>query len=101
MRIGHVIGKAVMSQQDPAFKGSRWLLVNPIDADQMNKACATPPKMTKHFTVVVYDKLGAGQSDIVGFVEGAEATAPFDQPTPIDAITVAIFDTIHHVPYTA
>ncbi len=35
----------------------------------------------------------------MGFVEGAEATAPFDDPTPIDAITVAIFDTIEHVPY--
>jgi len=49
--------------------------------------------------LVVYDDLGAGEADIVGFVEGAEATAPFESPTPIDAITVAIFDWIEHHPY--
>lgn len=99
MRIGHVIGRVTMNQQDAAFTGARWLLVNPIDARQMNKACDKPPALTKHFTAVVYDKLGAGLHDIVGFVEGAEATAPFDQPTPIDAITVAIFDQINHQPH--
>lgn len=99
MRIGHVIGRVIMSQQDAAFKGARWLLVNPIDAKQMNTACDKPPGLTKNFTAVVYDKLGAGLHDIVGFVEGAEATAPFDDPTPIDAITVAIFDQIHHTPH--
>ena len=91
MRIGHVIGRVTMNQQEAAFKGGRWLLVNPIDAGQMNKACDRPPALTKHFT--------AGLHDIVGFVEGAEATAPFDDPTPIDAITVAIFDEIHHTPH--
>lgn len=99
MRIGHVIGKVVMNQQVAAFKGARWLLVNPLDASQFNQACASPPTLSKQPTCVVYDQLGAGQHDIVGFVEGAEATAPFDDPTPIDAITVAIFDTIHHVPH--
>ena len=48
---------------------------------------------------MVYDNLGAGEADIVGFVEGSEATAPFDGPTPLDAITVAIFDQIDHHPY--
>lgn len=101
MRIGHVIGKTVMSQQDAAFKGARWLLINPIDGDQMNDACDKPPQLSQHFTVVIYDRLGAGQGDIVGFVEGPEATAPFEDPMPIDGITVAIFDTIHYVPYEA
>jgi microcompartment protein CcmK/EutM len=101
MRIGQVIGKVVMNQQDAAFKGSRWLLVNPLDAEQFNTACAEPPSLTGQFTTVVYDQLGAGQHDIVGFVEGAEATAPFDEPTPIDAITVAIFDSLHYVPHQA
>ena len=54
--------------------------------------------MTKIPSLVVYDNLGAGTNDIVGFVEGAEATAPFDQPTPVDAITAAIFDSIYHEP---
>ena len=101
MRIGQVIGKVVMGQQEAAFKGARWLLINPLDAQQFNGACDKAPKLSKQFTTVVFDQLGAGQHDIVGFVEGAEATAPFDDPTPVDAITVAIFDSIHYVPHTA
>lgn len=96
MRIGHVIGKVTLSLQDPAFKGGRWLVVNPLDAAQLNEACGARPALTSQFSPVVYDKLGAGEGDIVGFVEGAEATAPFDHEIPIDAICVAIFDSIHH-----
>jgi carbon dioxide concentrating mechanism protein CcmL len=98
MRIGHVIGKVTLNHQDPAFKGGRWLIVNPLDAGQMNDACHTRPALTAQFSPVVYDNLGAGEGDIVGFVEGAEATAPFDREIPIDAICVAIFETIHHNP---
>ncbi|NIP97330.1 MAG: ethanolamine utilization protein EutN [Akkermansiaceae bacterium] len=99
MRIGQVIGKVTMNHQEAAFKGACWLVVNPLEAEQLNTACEVEPGLTGIPSLVVYDKLGAGETDIVGFVEGAEATAPFDDPTPIDAITVAIFDTIEHVPY--
>ena len=88
-----------MSVQEPAFKGARWLVVNPLEAEQLNTACDIEPGLTSRPSLVVYDKLGAGETDIVGFVEGAEATAPFDGPTPVDAITVAIFDQISHQPY--
>jgi microcompartment protein CcmK/EutM len=99
MRIGQVIGKVTMNVQEPAFKGARWLIVNPLEAEQLNTACDVEPGLTKIPSVVVYDNLGAGEADIVGFVEGAEATAPFAGPTPVDAITVAIFDQIDHQPY--
>ena len=88
-----------MGVQASALHATRWLLVNPLEADQLNTACDIEPGMTSLPSVVVYDNLGAGESDIVGFVEGAEATAPFEKPTPIDAITVAIFDRIEHHPY--
>ncbi len=88
-----------MNTQEAAFKGARWLVVNPIETEQLNTACEVEPGITRIPSLVVYDNLGAGETDIVGFVEGAEATAPFDGPTPIDAITVAIFDSIHHEPY--
>jgi len=84
LRIAQVIGRVTLNIQDPSYKGGRWLLANPLDATQ--------------FTLVTYDDLGAGEGDIVGVVEGAEATAPFDFPIPIDAITVAIFDTLTYVP---
>jgi len=99
MRIGQVIGKATMNRQDAAFRAARWLVVNPVEGVHCNSACDTPPPVSKLPSLIVYDQLGAGLHDIVGFVEGAEATAPFDQPTPVDAITVAIFDQIHHRPH--
>ena len=88
-----------MGVQDSALNATRWLLVNPLEADQLNTACDIEPGMTSLPSLVVYDNLGAGEADIVGFVEGAEATAPFENPTPIDAITVAIFDRLEHHPY--
>lgn len=88
-----------MNVAPSSFKGARWLVVNPLVAEQLNTACEIEPGMTDLPSLVVYDDLGAGETDIVGFVEGAEATAPFEGPTPVDAITVAIFDEIDHHPY--
>ena len=99
MRIGQVIGKVTMGIQDSALHATRWPLVNPLEEDQLNTACDIEPRITSIPSLVVYDNLGAGEADIVGFVEGAEATAPFEKPTPVDAITVAIFDWIEHRPY--
>lgn len=98
MRVAHVIGRVTMNIQDPSFKGGRWLMVNPLDAGQFNDACGKAPSMTSQSSLVTYDNLGAGEGDIVGIVEGAEATAPFDFPIPIDAITVAIFDSLSYEP---
>jgi microcompartment protein CcmK/EutM len=73
-------------------------MVNPLDAGQFNDACKEAPALTSQSTLVAYDNMGAGDGDIVGIVEGAEATAPFDFPIPIDAITVAIFDSLSYEP---
>lgn len=101
MRVAQVIGRVTLSVQDPSFKGGRWLMVSPLDADQFNAACHAPPPLSPQSSLVAYDNLGAGDGDIVGIVEGAEATAPFDFPIPIDAITVAIFDSLHYEPPVA
>jgi microcompartment protein CcmK/EutM len=98
MRIAQVIGRVTLSLQDPSFKGGRWLMVNPLDTGQFNGACQQPPALSAQQSFVAYDNIGAGDGDIVGVVEGAEATAPFDFPIPIDAITVAIFDSISYEP---
>ena len=82
-----------------SFLGALWLGVNSLVAEQLITACEIEPGMTDLPSLVVYVDLGAGETDIVGFVEGAEATAPFEGPTPVDAITVAIFDEIDHHPY--
>jgi microcompartment protein CcmK/EutM len=96
MRVAQVIGRVTLSLQDPSFKGGRWLMCNPLDAASFNTACAKPPPLSSQSSLVAYDNLGAGDGDIVGIVEGAEATAPFDYDIPIDAITVAIFDSLSY-----
>ena len=98
MRLTQVIGRVTHSIQDPSFKGGRWLMVSPLDAEHLNTACHTPPPLSAQSSLVAYDDLGAGAGDIVGIVEGAEATAPFDFPIPIDAITVALFETLPYPP---
>jgi microcompartment protein CcmK/EutM len=101
MRICQIIGRVTLNVQDPSYQGGRWLLANPLDPAQLAGACAEIQPVTGQFTMIAYDSLGAGPGDVVGIVEGAEAMAPFDFPIPIDAITVAIFDTIHYQPPTS
>ena len=96
MRLGHVIGKVTLSKQDPAYKGGRFLLVQPFAKEQFAGAPMTP--LAKGLSLVVYDNLGAGLGHTIGFTEGAEATAPFDQPTPVDAFNAAIIDEIFYKP---
>lgn len=98
MRIGQVIGKVTLSVYDEALRGGRWLLVHPVSRELLNDCIKTPAKLTEQSTLVVYDALGAGTGDVIGYTEGAEATAPFEHPIPIDAINLAIFDTIHYEP---
>lgn len=100
MRIGHVIGKVTFNVQEEAFHGGRWLVVNPVDADQLNTCINKQPSLSKNPSLIIYDNMGAREGDIIGYVEGAEATAPFDGPTPIDALNVAIFDTLNYDPPT-
>jgi microcompartment protein CcmK/EutM len=96
VRVAQVIGRVTLNVQDPSFKGGRWLMCNPVELAHFNTACQTTPPLSKEFSLVAYDNLGAGEGDIVGIVEGAEATAPFDHDIPIDAITVAIFDSLSY-----
>jgi carbon dioxide concentrating mechanism protein CcmL len=96
MRLGHVIGKVTLSKQDAAFRGARFLLVQPFAAAQFAGAPMTP--LASGSSLVVYDNLGAGAGHIVGFTEGAEASAPFDQPTPVDAYNAAIIDELFYNP---
>ncbi len=96
MKLGHVIGKVTLNQREESLKGGRFLMVQPLDRRQMAGAAVLPMPMAN--SLVVYDNLGAGHGDIIGYVEGAEATAPFTQPTPIDAFNAAIIDTITYQP---
>ena len=96
MRLGHVIGTVTLSRQDPAYRGGRFLLVQPCTAKQFASKDHLPA--SSGATLVVFDALGAGVGHIVGFTEGSEACKPFDQPTPVDAYNAAIVDEIFYQP---
>ncbi len=99
MRAGHVIGNVTLSIADPALRGARFLLVQPFTKAQF--AGAGPLPLAKGATVVVYDQLGAGIGQTIGFTEGAEATMPFGQSTPVDAYSAAIIDRVIYQPPSA
>jgi microcompartment protein CcmK/EutM len=56
--------------------------------------------MSKDPSPVVYDALGGGVGQTIGFVEGREAASPFGEPTPIDAINAALVDEIFYNPFS-
>lgn len=102
MYLGQVIGNVTLSHFEKALKGGRFLLVSPLSKQQLKTfsehGAQRMRPLSGAYTAVVYDELGAGIDDIIGYVEGVEATMPFDQPTPIDAYNVAIVDRAHYQP---
>jgi carbon dioxide concentrating mechanism protein CcmL len=50
---------------------------------------------------VVYDDLGGGAGQVIGYEEGREAAQPFRTPTPVDAINVALVDEMFFSPWKA
>ena len=88
MQLARVIGDVVATRKDPAFDGTKLLLVQPIGGD--GKDVGRP--------LVAVDSVGAGVGETVFFVRGKEASFPFF-PTemPADAGIVGIVDQ-YHVP---
>ena len=99
MRLGTVIGRVTLSKTVSPLIGARWLVVSPFTREHFQRGTETPPGMSKDPSLVVYDNLGGGVGQTIGFVEGAEATAPFEEPTPIDAINAALVDEIFYSPF--
>ncbi|NDV62853.1 ethanolamine utilization protein EutN [Puniceicoccales bacterium CK1056] len=90
MKPGRVIGRVTLSHAAPQFRGARWLVIGPMGPDELSGK--NPDGVGEGWTPVVYDNLGAGEGDPIIYVEGAEATQPFDFPIPLDAINVALLD---------
>ena len=99
MRLGTVIGRVTLSAAAPNLEGARWLIVSPFTREHFQQGTNTPPGLSKEPSLVVYDNLGGGVGQTIGFVEGREAAQPFDQPTPVDAINAALVDEIFYSPF--
>ena len=96
MKIGQVIGRITLNTQEPSYKGGRFLLIQPLSREQLSGGDLKP--LALGWGPVAYDKLGAGEGDIVGYSESGEAAAAFEQPTPCDAYVCAIIDTWNYKP---
>jgi len=99
MRLGSVIGRVTLSVTVPALKGARWLVVSPFTREHFQNGANPLGGMSKEPSLVVYDNVGAGVGETIGFVEGREAACPFDAPTPVDAINAALVDEIFYNPF--
>ena len=99
MRLGTVIGRVTLSVAAPALAGARWLIVSPFTREHFQQGTETPAGLSKDPSLVVYDNLGGGVGQTIGFVEGREAAQPFENPTPVDAINCALVDEIFYSPF--
>jgi microcompartment protein CcmK/EutM len=99
MRLGTVIGRVTLSTTVPALEGGRWLIVSPFTREHFQRDTQAPAGLSKDPSLVVYDDLGGGVGQTIGFVEGREAACPFEQPTPVDAINAALVDEIFYSPF--
>ena len=98
MKLGSVIGRVTLSKAAPELEGARWLIVSPFTREHYQQGTVEPTGLSKDPSLVVYDALGGGVGQTIGYVEGREAAQPFDQPTPIDAINAALVDEIFYNP---
>ena len=98
MRLGRVIGRVTLSRVIPGLQGGRWLIVNPYNRSVFPQGSETPSTLSTEPSLVVYDDLGGGVGDTIGFVEGREAAQPLDPPQAIDAINAALIDHVFHQP---
>ena len=89
MRIGKVVGRVTLQPLYDTLVGGRFLLVEVQD----RHALAGKPRQSGE-SLVVYDHLGAGDSELIAFSESREACMPFypEKRVPIDAYCSAILD---------
>ena len=99
MKLGAVIGRVTLSQTVPELIGARWLIVSPFTREHYQQGSDTPPGLSRDPSLVVYDDLGGGLGQTIGYVEGREAAAPFAGPVPIDAINAALVDEVFYNPF--
>ena len=88
MRIGEVIGTVTLSRAHPSLERARWVIAVPFSLKALKTNGAPDGE-----DLVVFDNLGAGHGNRIGFSEGVEAAAPFHpERKPVDAYCACILD---------
>ena len=94
MRISRVIGKVTLNRQVPELKPGSYLIVRPY-----NRGSLAGKNDGGEETLVMYDNLAAREGDLVGLVEGREATAPFfPDKVPYDCYNACILEAVDFRP---
>ena len=91
MFLAEVIGHVVATKKDEALGGKTLLVLRPQLVDESD-----PAKFRNGSnTVVAVDNVGAGEGEMVMFVQGSSARqAEGLRPVPVDAAVVAIVDSV-------
>jgi carbon dioxide concentrating mechanism protein CcmL len=100
LKLGTVIGRVTLSKAVETLEGGTFLVVSPLSRAQYAAGLDAPAAMGTEPSLVIYDSLGADVRQIVGYEEGREAAQPFDEPTPVDAISVVLVDEMFYRPWS-
>ena len=94
MRFAKVIGKITLNRKLPDLVPGNFLLVRTY-----NRGTLAGANEGNDETLVVYDCLASREGDVIGMVEGREATAPFyPRKVPYDCYNGCILDSINFQP---
>jgi len=94
MRIAKIIGKVTLVRQVPELPAGAYLIARP-----MNRGSLAGLNEGSDESEVVYDSLAAREGDLIGMVEGREATAPFwPQKVPFNAYNACILEQVNFQP---
>jgi ethanolamine utilization protein EutN len=99
LKLGTVIGRVTLSKSVDLLKGGRFLVVSPFSREQYAGGLDKPADMGTDPSLVVYDDIGGGVGDVIGYEEGREAAQPFDVYPPIDAINATLVDEMFYNPW--
>jgi len=91
MFLARVIGSVVATKKDEAMQGRKLLLLRPLLVDESD------PSQLRHGanTIVAVDALGAGEGEVVLFVQGSSARQAVGMKTlPVDAAVVGLVDRV-------
>ncbi len=91
MFLAKVIGQVVATQKDDKLKGSRLLVLRPLQVDGGSPASLVDGKNS----VVAVDNCGAGVGQVVLFCQGSSARQTSGmKELPIDAAVVGLVDKV-------
>jgi microcompartment protein CcmK/EutM len=90
MRIAKVIGTVTLSRCHPSLTAARWIIGVPFSLKALREHGEPDGE-----DLVIFDYLGAGFGQQIGFSEGGEAAAPFaPEKKPVDAFCGCILDQV-------